>query len=91
VTLAAGKALIGESNYMSSATISATEAASAYTEQPARMPGSASENTPIPPELWAVVVLSVILFVLLVWKAIDEMVDGGGSNGDNSSNRFPPY
>jgi membrane protein involved in colicin uptake len=38
-----------------------------------------------------VVVLSVILFVLLVWKAIDEMVDGRGSNGDSSSNRFPPY
>jgi hypothetical protein len=69
---------------MSSATISA------HTEQPALMSGSAPENTPIPPEFWTVVVLSVILFVLLVWKAIDEMVDGGGSNGDNS-NRFPPF
>ena len=75
---------------MSSATISATKPVSAHTEQPALMPGSASESTPIPPEFWTVVVLSVILFVLLVWKAIDEMVDSGG-NGDNSSNRFPPY
>jgi len=76
---------------MSSATISATEPVSAYTEQPAPISGSAPENTPMPPELWTVVVLSVILFVLLVWKAIDEMVDGSGGNGDNGSNRFPPY
>ena len=76
---------------MSSATISATKTVSAHTEQPALMSGSASENAPAPPEFWTVVVLSVILFVLLVWKAIDEMVDGGGSNGDNSSNRFPPF
>jgi len=76
---------------MSSATISATKPVSAHTEQPALMPGSASESTPIPPEFWTVVVLSVILFVLLVWKAIDEMVDGRGNNGDNGSNRFPPY
>ena len=75
---------------MSSATISA-KTVSAHTEQPAPMPGSASENTPIPPEFWTVVVLSVILFVLLVWKAIEEMVDGRGSDGDNPSNRFPPY
>jgi hypothetical protein len=54
------------------------------------MPGSASEYAPIPPEFWTVVVLSVILFVLLVWKAIEE-IDGRGSNGDNPSNRMPPY
>ena len=76
---------------MSSANMSDTKPFSAHAEQPAPMPGSASENTPIPPEVWTVVVLSVILFVLLVWKAIDEMVDGRGSNGDNGSNRFPPY
>jgi hypothetical protein len=73
---------------MSSATISATEPVSAYTEQPAPAPGPASENTPIPPEFWTVVILSIVLFVLLVWKAIDEMV---GGDGDNGGNRFPPY
>lgn len=76
---------------MSSTTISATKPVSAYTEQPALAPGPASETSQIPPEFWTVVILTIALFVLLVWKAIDEMVDGAGGDGDNGSNRFPPY
>jgi hypothetical protein len=76
---------------MSSTTISPTKPVSAYTEQPALAPGPGSENTPIPPEFWIVVILSIALFVLLVWKAIDEMVDGTGGDGDNGGNGFPPY
>jgi hypothetical protein len=63
---------------------------SAYTEQPTPVPKSVSEEVPFPQELWAVVILSVILFVLLVWKAIDEMVDSSGDD-DSTINRHPPY
>jgi hypothetical protein len=76
---------------MSSTTISATKPVSAYTEQPALASGPASESTPIPAEFWTVVILSIALFVLLIWKAIDEIMDGTGGDGDNGSNRFPPY
>jgi hypothetical protein len=63
---------------------------SAYTEQSSAVPKSVSEEVPFPQELWAVIILSVILFVLLAWKAIDEMVDSSGDD-DSTINRHPPY
>jgi hypothetical protein len=53
-------------------------------------PKSTSEEVTFPQEFWTVVILSVILFVLLAWKAIDEMIDNPGDD-DNSINRHPPY
>jgi hypothetical protein len=75
---------------MSSATFSASKSVSAFTEQPAPM--SESENVAIPQELWTVLILCVILFVLLAWRAIGEMLDGSGGddNGSSNSNWFPP-
>jgi hypothetical protein len=71
-------------------TLSASKSVSAFTEQPAPM--SESENVPIPQELWTVLILCVILFVLLAWRAIDEMLDGSGGDDNGSSNGtwFPP-
>jgi hypothetical protein len=75
---------------MSSASFSASKSVSAFTEQPAAV--SESENVPIPQELWTVLILCVILFVLLAWRAIDEMLDGSGDddNRNSSSDWFPP-
>ena len=74
---------------MPSAATSVNEPVSAYTGQAAPVPKSASENTLVPQGMWIVLILSLILLVLLAWRAIDEMVDG--SNGpDNSGNWFPP-
>jgi hypothetical protein len=71
---------------MSSA-ITSVATVSALTEQP--VPGAELETVPIPQELWIVLVLSVILFVLLAWRAIAE---GDGSGDDGSSNTwFPPF
>jgi ABC-type uncharacterized transport system permease subunit len=74
---------------MSSATMSVADPVSAYTEQSAPLPKAASENTAIPQEMWTILVLSVILLVLLVWRTIDEMVDGSGGS-DNGGNWLPP-
>jgi hypothetical protein len=63
---------------------------SAYTEQPAPVPKSISEDVTFPEQVWPVVILSVILFVLLVWKAIDEVVDNPNDD-DNGKDRRPPY
>jgi hypothetical protein len=69
-----------------------TKSISAYTEQYGPAPTPPSDDAPIPQEFWTVVLLSVILFVLVVWKVIDEMADGGSDGGDNNSgNRFPPF
>ena len=69
---------------MSSATMSVADPVSAYTEQPAP-----SEKAAIPEEMWIILLLSVILLVLLVWRRIDEMVDGSGGS-DNGGNWLPP-
>ena len=74
-----------EGDIMPSATIAAT----AYTEQPAPLPKSASENVPVPQALWIILILSFILWVLLAWKALDEWVDS--DRDDDSINWFPPY
>ena len=73
---------------MASATPSASTSLPAYTEQSAPVPES--EHVPIPQELWVVIILSVVLFVLLAWRAIDEMFDGEGGD-DNGNNWFPPF
>jgi hypothetical protein len=74
---------------MSSVTASVTEPVVAHTEQPAPVAKSASENTPIPEGMWIVLLLSLILLVLLAWRAIDEKVDGSGGS-DNGGNWLPP-
>jgi len=74
---------------MSSVTASVTEPVFASTEQPTPVPKSASENTPFPEGLWIVLILALILWVLLAWRAIDEMVDGSGGS-DNGGNWLPP-
>jgi hypothetical protein len=74
---------------MSSVTSSVTNPVSAYTEQPVQPPKSASENTPIPEGSWIVLILSLILWGLLAWRAIDEIVDGSGGS-DNGRNWLPP-
>jgi hypothetical protein len=53
----------------------AAKSLSAHTEQPAPLTESAPQDAVIPEAFWTVVILSLILFVLLLWKAIDEMVD----------------
>jgi hypothetical protein len=53
------------------------------------VPNSASENSPIPEGMWIVLILSLILLVLLAWRAIDEIVDGSGGS-DNGGNWLPP-
>ena len=63
---------------MSPETITAATSLSASTEQPARLPESVPQEAVIPQALWTVVILSLVLFVLLLWKAIDEMVDSIG-------------
>ena len=74
---------------MSSATSSASNSVSAFTEPPAA--AWESENVPIPQELWTVLILCVILFVLVAWRAIDEMLDGsGGDDNSGNSDWFPP-
>jgi len=74
---------------MSSASSSLIEPVSAYTEQPAPLPKSAPANSLVPQGMWIVLILAFILLVLLVWWAIDEMVDGPGGS-DNGGNWFPP-
>jgi hypothetical protein len=74
---------------MSSAATSVTQPVSAYTEQSAPAPNSATENSPIPEGMWIVLILSLILLVLLAWRAIDEIVDGSGGS-DNGGNWLPP-
>jgi hypothetical protein len=74
---------------MSSATTSVATV-SAHTEQPAPGAESRSQNTQIPDELWSVLILSLILLVLLAWRAIEEAGDASGTNSD-SSTWFPPY
>lgn len=74
---------------MSSAIASATEPVFAHTEQPAPVAKSASENPAIPDGMWIVLILSLILLVLLAWRAIDDMVDGSGGS-DNGGNWLPP-
>ena len=74
---------------MTSATTSVTHPVSAYTEQSTPVPNSASENSPIPEGMWIVLILSLILLVLLAWRAIDEIVDGSGGS-DNGGNWLPP-
>jgi hypothetical protein len=75
---------------MSSATVTATKSASAYTAQSAPVSKSASENVPVPQAWWIVLVLSFTLWILLAWKAFDKWVDSDRDD-DNSINRFPPY
>ena len=43
----------------------------------------------MPEGLWIVLILSLILLVLLAWRAIDEIVDGSGGS-DNGGNWLPP-
>jgi hypothetical protein len=74
---------------MSSATASVTDPVFAHTEQSGPVPKSATENTPIPEGMWIVLILSLILLVLLAWRAIDEIVDGSGGS-DNGGNWLPP-
>jgi hypothetical protein len=74
---------------MSPVTASVTDPVSAYTEQSTPVPKSATENAPIPEGMWIVLILSLILLVLLAWRAIDEMVDGSGGS-DNDGNWLPP-
>ena len=61
------------------------------TEQHAGVPTSGPESMPLPQEFWAVLVLSLILFVLLAWRAIDEMVNGSDGDDNKSVNNFPPF
>jgi hypothetical protein len=74
---------------MSSVTASVTDPVSAYTEQSALVSKSATENAPFPEGMWIVLILSLILLVLLAWRAIDEMADGSGGS-DNDGNWLPP-
>jgi len=74
---------------MSSVTASVTEPVFASTEQPTPVPKAGSENTPFPEGLWIVLILSLTLWVLLAWRAIDEMVDRSGGS-DNGGNWLPP-
>lgn len=74
---------------MSSVTASVSDPVFAHTEQSAPVAKSATENTPIPEGMWIVLILSLILLVLLAWRAIDEMVDGPGGS-DNGGNWLPP-
>ena len=74
---------------MSSVTSSVTNPVSAHTEQSVPAPKSASENSQIPEGMWIVLILSLILLVLLAWRAIDEIVDGSGGS-DNGGNWLPP-
>jgi hypothetical protein len=60
---------------MSSEIMPAAKSLSANTEQPVPLTESAPQDAVIPQAFWTVVILSLILFVLLLWKAIDEMVD----------------
>jgi hypothetical protein len=70
---------------MSSAT-AYVGAVSAHIEQPA--PGAESEVVPFPQDLWIVLILSLVLFVLLAWRAIEEAGDDSGH--DKGGNWFPP-
>ena len=74
---------------MSSVTASATDPLFAHTERSAPAPKTTPESTPIPEGMWIVLVLSLILLVLLAWRAIDEMLDGSGGS-DNGGNWLPP-
>jgi hypothetical protein len=74
---------------MSSVTASDTDPVSASTELSAPVPKSATEYTPIPEGMWVVLILSLILLVLVAWRAIDEMADGSGGS-DNDGNWLPP-
>jgi hypothetical protein len=69
---------------MSSATTS-VPTVSAHTGQPAPGAGSRSQHTVIPEELWTVLILAVILWVLLAWRVIEEAGNGPG-NSDNGGN-----
>jgi len=75
---------------MSSSTITAKNSVSAYTEQPAPVPKSTSDNAPVPQSLWIVLILLFILWALLAWRAFDEIADSHRDD-DNSIHRLPPY
>jgi hypothetical protein len=60
---------------MSSATTSVATL-SAYAEQPAPGAESRSQHTMIPEELWTVLILAVILWVLLAWRVIEKAGNG---------------
>jgi hypothetical protein len=60
---------------MAPESIPAATSLSATTEQPAQLPESIPQEAIIPQAFWTVVILSLVLFVLLLWKAIDEMAD----------------
>jgi hypothetical protein len=66
-----------------------TDPVSAYTEQPAPAPKSASDNSFVSAPMWMVLILCLVLLVLLAWQRIDEMSDGSGGS-DNTGNWFPP-
>jgi hypothetical protein len=74
---------------MSSVTASVTDPVFAHTEHSSPVSNSGPENTPIPDGLWIVLILSLILLLLLAWRAIDEMADGSGGS-DNGGNWLPP-
>ena len=71
---------------MSSAT---TSTLFAYIEQPPPGAESRAQHTVISEELWIILILFVILWVLLAWRAIEEAGDGPG-NSDNGGNWLPP-
>ena len=72
-----------------SSTTTSIATPSAYTEQPAPGAETRSQHAVIPVELWAILILSAILWVLLAWRVIEEAGDRP-DNSDNSENWFPP-
>ena len=85
---ALGTAAIRGVTTMSSATTSVASV-STYTEQSAPRADSGSQNTQVPDEMFIVLILSFILWVLLAWRAIERGGDGSGRDS-NSSTWFPP-
>jgi hypothetical protein len=63
----------------------------AFTEQHASAPNPGSESVPLPQEFWAVLILSLILFMLLAWRAIDEMPDDSSGADKVDISNFPPF
>jgi hypothetical protein len=63
----------------------------AFTEQHASAPNSGSESVPLPLEFWAVLILSLVLFVLLAWRAIDEIADCSSGDDKVDISNFPPF
>ena len=68
---ALGTAAIRGVTTMSSATTSVASV-STYTEQSAPRADSGSQNTQVPDEMFIVLILSFILWVLLAWRAIER-------------------